>query len=117
MKTGYYALHEANAKGCLQCFCYGITGECRAAELGVEVISHYQLYFCCSFPSFLLIFFCLGNRARRGMVEHGPAREDPRGAVLVDHDERRHRGRGRHAGGARLLLGGAAAGAVLPGDN
>ena len=37
LKTGYYALHEANAKGCLQCFCYGITGECRAAELGVEV--------------------------------------------------------------------------------
>lgn len=35
---GYYALHEANAKGCLQCFCYGITSECRAAELGVEVI-------------------------------------------------------------------------------
>ena len=37
LNAGYYALHEANAKGCLQCFCYGITGECRAAELGVEV--------------------------------------------------------------------------------
>ena len=37
LSVGYYALHEANAKGCLQCFCYGITGECRAAELGVEV--------------------------------------------------------------------------------
>ena len=46
MKTGYYALHEANAKGCLQCFCYGITGECRAAELGVEVkITICQPYF------------------------------------------------------------------------
>ena len=46
------------------------------------------------------------------MVEHGPAREDPRGAVLVDHDERRDRRRGGHAGRARILLGGAAAGAV-----
>ena len=46
------------------------------------------------------------------MVEHGPPREDPGGAVLVDHDERRHRRRGGHAGRPRLLLGGAAAGAV-----
>ena len=46
------------------------------------------------------------------MVEYGPARADPCGAVLVDHDERRHRRRGGHAGRARVLLGGAAAGAV-----
>ena len=59
-----------------------------------------------------IVLLCLGHRARRGMAEHGPARADPGGAVLVDDDERRDRGRGRHAGGARILLGGAAAGAV-----
>ena len=52
MKTGYYALHEANAKGCLQCFCYGITGECRAAELGVEVIDQ-------SLSALLLLFISI----------------------------------------------------------
>ena len=37
-KPGYYALHEANPRGCLQCFCYAVTNECEAAELGVERI-------------------------------------------------------------------------------
>ena len=26
--------------GCLKCFCYGVSGECAAAELGVERIEH-----------------------------------------------------------------------------
>lgn len=39
-KEGFYALHEANAEGCLECFCYGITNKCSAANLGVEVLQH-----------------------------------------------------------------------------
>jgi len=35
-KPGYYALHEANAKGCIQCFCYAVTSQCEAASLGIE---------------------------------------------------------------------------------
>jgi laminin alpha 1/2 len=39
-KRGYYALHEAHASGCLECFCYGITDQCDAAQLGVELLQH-----------------------------------------------------------------------------
>ncbi len=37
-KPGHFALHEANAKGCLRCFCYAVTDRCAAAELGVEKV-------------------------------------------------------------------------------
>ena len=39
-KRGFYALHENHGKGCLECFCNGITDQCEAAELGVEVLQH-----------------------------------------------------------------------------
>ena len=35
-KPGYYALSESNFKGCLQCYCNGVSTVCEAAELGVE---------------------------------------------------------------------------------
>ncbi|XP_043271259.1 laminin subunit alpha-1 [Venturia canescens] len=38
-KTGYYALTRDNLEGCLQCDCFGITNECRAAKLTYEPIS------------------------------------------------------------------------------
>nr|XP_040569600.1 laminin subunit alpha-1-like isoform X1 [Lepeophtheirus salmonis] len=39
-KPGYFALHESNSNGCLKCFCYGVTEDCEAAYLGVEVLQH-----------------------------------------------------------------------------
>ena len=39
-KRGYFSLHEANALGCLECFCNGITDQCEAANFGVEVLEH-----------------------------------------------------------------------------
>ncbi len=35
-KPGHFALHQANPRGCLRCFCYGVTDQCEAAHLGVE---------------------------------------------------------------------------------
>ena len=39
-KRGYFALHESHAKGCLECFCNGITDQCEVADLGVELLQH-----------------------------------------------------------------------------
>ena len=39
-KTGYFALIDANPDGCTECFCYGVTGSCESADLGVEILDH-----------------------------------------------------------------------------
>ena len=39
-KRGHFALHEAHAQGCLECFCNGITDQCEAANFGIEVLEH-----------------------------------------------------------------------------
>ncbi len=39
-KRGFFALHESHGKGCLDCFCNGITDQCDVAKLGVELVQH-----------------------------------------------------------------------------
>ena len=39
-KRGFFALHEAHSRGCLECFCNGITDQCEAANFGIEVLQH-----------------------------------------------------------------------------
>ena len=33
-------MHEAHARGCLECFCNGITDQCEAANFGIEELQH-----------------------------------------------------------------------------
>ncbi len=37
-KSGHFALSESNPRGCLRCFCNGVSRECDSASLGVELL-------------------------------------------------------------------------------
>ena len=39
-KRGFFALYESHSKGCLECFCNGITDQCETADLGIELLQH-----------------------------------------------------------------------------